>query len=736
MKSIVACWILCCGLAAAASTAFAQDTPDVAPEPAAERGPSNPMMEMRANRMIESALELLDSKQDERAVKILLSTPRMFPDAQARFRAHLELGRFYSQQRKVDEAVRQFQRVGKAEDPLWRAEALHLTGRTYFNANNYDAAFMALRQVTNDYPWSSFANQAYFLIGQCHFERKRWRKAVEAFRMVGTAVPQREDLEDVTPAEAGQRVFVRVKDKDLPVLSSLGQPLEVMLKALDSGDSETVALAQLGRADEDYLCSVATTTEPSKPEDGRLQVRGGDRITVYYVDQNTADGNRNRELKSSVQLVSTAAMSWMDGAFAERVDGLFLGQPAFLQLKDVDLDTTDEPDTVILPVIARYKQKKREELTLPDGATQESGETLEEEEDVWITRNTARIELLETAPHSGFFRGRLVPEREDSEGAARSGVISVMPGDEIVAEYVDKIHLQGDDPRQVFTSAVVVEGGNVDPRSIVATSADPNTQARKLLIESQLLHDWGEIFKEVGLQSNADGRADEGLNRVEGIMSLYAKHSLDRRIVEEAYATKWDLYLIKNDVDSAIATCQALLTIFPDTALADRAFLRIAQAQMKSGDEKDIKSAMDTLKRVLAIEDSPHRAEAQFRIAEAQEMLATEKGGDLAPAMLAFEACAKTYPDSPFAGESLKRIINYYLNVKDYSRAIQRLQMVEQDYPDAEWLDEMTLKWGIALYRIGDKQGAIRKFRQVVEEYPGGAAAAKATSFLNTLTKK
>ena len=68
-------------------------------------------------------------------------------------------------------------------------------------------------------------------------------------------------------------------------------------------------------------------------------------------------------------------------------------------------------------------------------------------------------------------------------------------------------------------------------------------------------------------------------------------------------------------------------------------------------------------------------------------------------------------------------------------RSVETLERVFQDYPDAPWLDEMLLRWGIVCYRKGDVQGATAKFRRVLEEYPSGSAAGQATSFLQRLQK-
>ena len=102
---------------------------------------------------------------------------------------------------------------------------------------------------------------------------------------------------------------------------------------------------------------------------------------------------------------------------------------------------------------------------------------------------------------------------------------------------------------------------------------------------------------------------------------------------------------------------------------------------------------------------------------------------------LAFRRCAEAYPTSSFAGESYKRVVDYYISIRDYQRAKETLERVFEDFPDAPWLDDMLLKWGVVCHRLGDKTGAMEKFRRIVEEYPGGNSAKKAASFIQKLDR-
>lgn len=737
-RRTIACLLVgSAGFAGLLANVLAQDAP--APQPAEATGP-NPQEELRAKRMVENAIDLIESSEEERGVNMLNAVEQMFPQSQAKYRAYLELGRHYMMKKKSDEALKALSKVRGSEDPDQLAEALYRTGAIYFDRADYNAAFVALRRVTNDYPSITFANDAYYYIGQGHFKQGRWTKAAEAFRMVGTAIPDTKEGEMVL-AEAGQRLFAKVEDKDLKILGILGQITYVDIHAA-SGDKERVALEKLGRTDKDYIASVEMVTDASELNDGKLTVQGGEEITVTYVDQNNSAGEIDKPLKATVKVVSSGAVSFTDGAFRQSVKGAFAGQPKFIRLKDIDLDSSDQADTVDVRVSARYKIKPKEGeelLVLEETVDVDDLDAADRaKEERWETRGNLVVTLTETGPRTGIFHGKFMPVQVGLEAGSTSE-ISVQSDDELVLEYVDELHLGGTDPRTLNTVATVVVGGKPEPESITASSSDPNIQARKLLMEARLLHQWGGIFKEVGLDDTAAAKAEEGLGRADEIMRLTAKNSLERDLLEQAFAVKWDLFLIQGKLNEAIATCQALVKLFPDTELADRAFMKIGQARRESDKPEELVEAIRVFRSVLALPESTFKAEAQFRIGEATERLATLQATsgrkpNYAPAMLEFKKCAESYPDSAFAGESFKKIITFYIKHKDYSRAVELLDRVFQDYPDAPWLDEMLLKWGVVAYRMKNPTLATQKFQQVLEEFPNGSAAAQANRFLDQLS--
>ena len=698
-------------------------------------------VERRAKAMIDSAVELLEQKQEERAVKILRQAPQLFPESANRFRAYVVLGKHFMEKRSYDEAIQQFNQVAQNAPEDNRAEALFQSGICYFRMNDYDQAFMALRRVTNEFRWSDYANEAFYYIGMCHFKQERWTKADEALQMVGTSVPPSEFQEELL-AEAGQRLFVKVEDQDLPVMRKLNRKTEVDIIGA-AGDRERIAIEPLGNNKNDFIGAIPTAAGSPQPGDGTLQIKGGDTVNVEYVDANTEAGELNKKRLATILMVSTAAAGFTDGAFKEYVNGVFGDQRAFVRVKDLDHDITPQQDQLTVKIVSRYKAKQEEDVS-------KKGFELEEK-DEWEQRDSISLRLVESEAHSGIFTGSFFPTVVSQETAAATPVntpsdvpkLQVNNKDTVELEYTDDLHIHGREPRQLKASAQVVIGQLANVESVIYRTNDVNIQAKKLLIEAKIFLKWAEIFKKVGLFEHAADKSDEGIKRIDTVIQLSTKASLDRALVEDGFRIKWELLMVQDRLADAIAVCHQLTRIFPDSSLADRAFLQIAKARLESG---NINQAIPLFQAVLRLPNaSPDvKAEAQYNIGTAEEELAVkaarERSNTVKPnmtrAIAAYKATAEAFPDSHFAGESLKKIVNYYILYQDYPRAVELIERIMMDYPDKSWLHEMLLKWGVAAYRMQDYRLANEKFKQILQQYPGSDSAAQAKRFLEAVQRR
>ncbi len=737
-------------LAGALSTALSAQTVNTGTGPAGsteqgnadpadgpKRGPAAMAEERKADRMIDQAVELLGMKTEQaRGEKMLAQVPKMFPEARARFRSWLILGKHLIDKRKYTEAIAGLKQVIKSDDAMeHRAEALYLTGIAYYKQGNYDQAFMVLRRVTNEFPWSVFANESYYYVGLCHFNQKNWAKAVEALRMVGTSVPA-VDAETTARAEAGQRLFIKVRDKDLVVLLKKGEAIKVDITT-PNGDKESVVLEALGQTGDSYVGSIPSEPGTPKPGNGVLETRGGETAQVTYMDDNTADKTRHVQRLGKIAFVSTASIAFMQGDFRNVAERIPVDQPAFLQLKDIDLDVTDQPDTLQLKVAVKYKEEKKEDLS-------KSGVDLNDQEAVWIDRSNGLLTLTETAAHSGIFWATFLPVLDDPKetavvSAAGTEPVRARGGDRLVVQYVDQRHIDGDESRDIQALAPVIVGQIPDPIAPDDQVNDPSLKARKLLLEAQIFMEWGRIFKDVGLAKLAAEKAEEGLARVDTILAVYARLSFERELLEGAFKTKWELLLLQDKIQEAIGVCQQLVQMFPDTPYAGQAFLQIGRINM---DAEKYQEAIGIFNRIMTVTDPDVKAEAQYHIGlamEAEAVAMAKAGGrpaDLAGAMTAYRKCADGYPDSPFAGQALGKVVRYYERSKDYARAISTVQLILQDYPDAGWLDEVLLVGGVAAYKADNLSLAQEWFGKIVAEYSQGQAAAKAAKFLAAVERK
>jgi len=716
-----------------APLSWAQGAAPAAAAPSAEDDAIK--MEYKANGMIDQGLDLISMRQEERGLKMIQSVPEMFPKSKARFRAHLAVAERMMITRQYDLATKQLAYMANSENVDQQAEGMYLMGICYYEMNQYDKAFTALRRVTNDYPWSVFANEAYYYIGQCHFRMGRWARAIEALEMVGTSVPP--DSKGETLGELGQRLYVKIFDRDLVVLQSTQETFEVELVA-KSGDRKKVTMESLGRSGEYYIGSIQTDLgKPDPTVTDKLFLIGRDSISVEYTDVNTEGGERGVVRVAAIQMVSTASGGFTDGAYREYTKGVFGNDKsrktlaeAFIRVKDMDRSVSDVPDTITAYVYSEYKLAKEDDDTKTGVILEDKPETLR--------RHTVQVTLTESGPHTGIFHGKVIPYivADDTEMLPDNTMLRVMEGDDIGMEYEDEFHAMGGEPRIVTAKVKLLIGEMPDVKITSTKVSDQEIRARKNLIEAKIFLRLAQIHKDVGLNDKANEKAAEGLERVEDVISSSIKASLDRNLVEEGFSVKWDLLLVQDKLEEAINVCRTLMSMFPDSSLVDQALLKIGMAKSNS---KEPAEAIVVLSAILGMPRSELKAEAQFRIAEVLEKIAERDGKihsrqpDLSRAMLAYKACADNYPSSSFAGESLYQIGNFYIRNRDYFRAIELMDRVMQDYPDASFLDRMLLLWGIASFRAGDSNAAREKFQQILTEYPQSRFAQTAKEYLQSV---
>jgi len=709
--------------------------------------------DFEARRLFDKAEELIGVGEGERGVKMLETVVEQYPDSRVRYAAYLALGKYYINTHEQLKAVSCLANLKQLETSMGEValedrdvylEGMFLMGTAHFQVRNYGAAFPILRKITNNFPNTTWANKAYYYIGMCHFVKKNWSKAIEALNLVGTFVDT--DAGGSTElAEAGRRLYIKVSDEDLPVLLRLGRQTFVEIES-SHGDKEKIEVIPLSADGDVLIGSAPTEVGVARAGDGVVQVLGGGTVTARYTDVNSRDGSPNVAREQTVRVVSSGAVRFKLGDLATTAEAAYLGQSLYISVLDADLDTSDAADSITVKLVARYREEKEE-----DGdelqSTVDLQRILEEEpEEVYRTRDEIVVRLAETgdAPvRSGRFAGSVLVRAAtpDEPASPSDDVLSCVEGDEIVASFVDEMHLGGAVPRTVQASVPAVGAIDNKPRASQDVVTDAVVKSKKNLVEATAYLELARIFKSMGLKKGAKQKTLDGLERVDFIIRTSSPIPGDLR--EEAFKTKWELHLAADDFESAMTACAIFNRLYPDSPLVDQALMGIADIHI---DRKQYAEAMVVLQQILALPKSQAKAEAQFRIAQTTELQSKGRGkgsSDPKKAAAAREAsiqqyklCAERYPDSEFAGRSLAKQVDYHLELGDTAQANELLSQVFQDHPDAEFLDSMLLKWVLVAYRAGDYRRAHEKCSQLLFEYPDSPYAAKAKQILPKLEAK
>jgi TolA-binding protein len=741
-------------------------------EPAPVRGS---LIEDRAARkLIEAGDTRYEADETKKAVEIWQSVIERYPRSRVRFQAHMRLGNYYLERDRAFEKARvQFEaaRDEQNRDEEQRATATLKMGICFYEARNFGKCFQVMRDVIERFPVSENVNQAYYYIGLGHFQLQHYSRAIAALEKVGTALSS--DDRRVLKVEAGKRLFVKIEDADLAATVK-GEPIEVRCE-VNSGDVETVLCYPVGRNVRIVLGSITTRLGRPQIENGILEVRGNDHVKVTYIDQHTADKQLNREVLHEVAVVGDAVVTITDGAFSETLQGVVLGKTVNVQASDPDRDLTDGSDT-LTAVLEVHRAKTDEEMEAEAiAALNAESDGVDDDGQPRIDRfkliDRASIQLHETlvktslgelnetnggnqgvdveiataddggaaevpadsSIHSGVFRATVPLARAD-EPIKGDNILQALPGDIVRLIYLDQINTT-DSVRQVQVEAKCIEGNLGGVRITRSQIADGELRIKTRLKTADALTNIGNRYKEFGLKDNARVKYDQALELCEEIMSDARR--LGGRLLEETYVQLWRIYFEMDRLELAAAMAQRLQRDFPNSGFVDDALLKLAEVARKQG---DFNRAIGVYSRLVSMESSQLRGEAQFGIAECYRELADASTGARATQIFdrAFQEYKKVFdrfPDSGRVGEAVAQMANYYYRQQDYARAIDTFENVLSNYPDAKFLDVILFNYGRCLYRMDRKREARQRFDQLIGDYPESPLAADAKQISEALAK-
>jgi tetratricopeptide (TPR) repeat protein len=697
------------------------------------------IIEDRAARKLLDAGDLrFEADETDKAVEIWGSVVERYPRSRIRFDAHMRLGDYLlEKQRAFDKARGHFEAAASEDNPDLekRAEATLKSGICFYENRHYGKCFTIMRQIIADFPASAQVNSAYYYIGLGHFKLGHYSRAIDALEKVGTALSN-QDLR-IEKVEAGRRLYIKIDDKDLAILEP-GQAVKVTCTT-KGGDREIVECLPVGRKVRMVLGSIATELGKPEPDNGQLEVGGGDQIDVLYIDQHTADKKFDQQRLKQVQVVGNATVQIMDGSFTETLGGVVLGKGANLQVTDADFDRSDQTDTLAASAeIWRRKSLEEIEDEKADRAASaatstEPQEQPEEKINPYKHLDSLELSFTESAPHSGSFRAT-APLQSAAEPLEGDGKLQAKPGDLLRLTYLDEINLT-DRPRVLVTEAKCIEGNLGDVRVTKSKISDEELRLRTKLKTASALTHIGKHFSEFGLQDKAKLKYDEALQVCEEIFEDAGK--IGGPLLEETYVQLWRIYFAMDELNLALAMSQRLQREFPNSTFIDEAVLQQAQVARKKG---DLARAISLFSSLVKLQQSPLKGEGQFGIGECyEEMAGKAKAGQAAPLYeRAFEAYKRVYeqfPDSGRVGDSVAKMANFYYQRKDYARAIDVFENVLDEHPDANFLDVILFNYGRCLYRLDRKTEARKKFDILISDFPESPLATEAKKISEALGK-
>ena len=345
-----------------------------------------------ARKLLQAGDARLEVGENEKALEIWESVIERYPRSAIRFEAHLRLADYLlKEQREFDKARVHFDAAAQEANPNdeQRAYAFLNTGTCYYEAGRYGNCFKIMRQVIEYFPASPQVNEAYYFIGLGHFKQGHYSRAIEALEKVGTALSDKDAK--IEKVEAGKRLYIKIDDKDFAILEP-GEQIKVVCKT-QSGDQETVPCDAIGRNAKMTLGSIVTQLGNASPGNGLLEVRGGDLITVTYIDAHTAEKTFNARRLKEVLVVGNGIARITDGSYQHDLQAAVLGKPLHLQISDADHDTSAGVDR-LEATIHVFQRKNSDEIDeeiadrVANGDLEEApeGETLKDQIDPPQTR--------------------------------------------------------------------------------------------------------------------------------------------------------------------------------------------------------------------------------------------------------------------------------------------------------------------------------------------------------------
>lgn len=532
---------------------------------------------------------------------------------------------------------------------------------------------------------------------------------------------------------------------DRPIAKTVSVVSNAMAQVMDGAFSETLQGVVLDKSVNlqiidldrdlgdaaDSLTAVVEVYRARTDEELEEEAIARQQVIAQTPTSPAADGSDSEEEIERLKRVDRIEVTFTEAAIKASFAPTL---PTVGDAEDVAADAGSAPadskvTAVQPPAPEATKAPKPTTTTAPGKSVPATSGTLEASPDALATAEP----VDDGTVHSGMFRGS-VQLTKSAEPVENNDQLEALPGDILRITYTDDRNLSTD-PRIVIADARTIEGNLGGVRVTRALISDEELRVRTKLKTADALMNIGNRYKEFGLGENADSKYQSALQVCEEIMQEATQTG--GQVLEETYVQLWRIYFAMDQLDLAAVMASRLQREFPESGFVDDALLQLADVARK---QKNYNRAIGIYARLVNMQTSQLRGDAQFGIAECYDEMAAEAPEQQANQLYdrAFQEYKKVfdqYPDSGRVGEAVAKMANYYYRQKDYTRAIDTFETVLASHPDARFLDVILFNYGRCLYRMNRKEDARRRFDQLISDYPESPLAVDAKKISEALTK-
>ena len=415
---------------------------------------------------------------------------------------------------------------------------------------------------------------------------------------------------------------------------------------------------------------------------GGLVVRPGEKV-FFGFRYKKSDGE-DHWITASAKVITHPLFEVMDEDFSKRLTSVYAGETLHLRVNDLGADLTDKSDIVTVLLQAKSGAK-------------------------------ARVELLETDPHSGVFTRGYVLSYASKPGPLPDGYdvrrqgFPITYGDTVAARYTDRNGVKS--PLSIVAISKGADG-TIQPFSKQYEDADVAMRTQFSLAEAYL--EIAKRHRRLGETELAAREYEQAKQLLANAMDQFrdpetrahAEYLLGNLTLEEADTTE-DGELKEDRYRAALSRFMTVTGSYSGTLHASKAQFKIATIYEKLK-EPEI-AAQEYVKLAYKYPDSEFLATSMARLGS--HFLKKAAGYEAKAKPLLEKGTTEEDKDAMFEGEAMQKMA-----VREYLKTAQIFGRLQQRFPSHTMAGAAGLRAGQAYMRAGEIPEAIDAFNHVINE--------------------